>query len=404
MPNIIRIRDLISETNITEDILIPIDKNEYTDNAKKISLNDICEYCSTPTPPVGPYFTVTPSPQTIPSIGGSVVFNIKFYNFTWTKNWIIPGLSARTWNSGSGSYTITTSLTGVGDSSFTVLADSLEPTDTSRSATIPVYASGITTPQNGVINQYPPGYNAPSFTSFKFNGVTVYEVGVGTTVNSVTAAWLNTFPINIQANSIYIDPTVSDGPLSGTISGLNPDSSTTLIFNTPTGLKHDVPYQTANYKIVGINSIGGSFHRLEPSIRWNYYMYWGTSPNVVLNESQIIGLQNNKVIINNNIVGNYSTTQLSSGGYLYWCYPDIIGRIGFLENLGQPGQPYSVCISKNTLYGFDYSTNIYTYNGVTMSFQSIVMSSSGWTNYRVYRSDKKIIGSDITTVKIHSVI
>ena len=390
MPNIVRIRDLISETNIDENILIPIDKDEYTDNARKISINDICEYCSTPTPPPGPYFTVLPSPQTIDSAGGTKTFTITFYNFVLTKYWLIPGLSARTWNSGSGTYIITTSLSGVGNSTFIVSTDALGPMDSYRTASIPVYASGITAPQIGVINQYPPGYNTPSFTSYKFNGSTIYDVGVGDTVTGVTASWSNTFPSNIQASSIFLE--IGEG-MSGNVTGLNPDGSTTLTF-AGTGITWNVPHTTAVYHIEGLNTLGAVLDRDEPQIKWNYIIYWGSSPDAVLDEAGILGLQNNQLIIDDDILDEYDfdvpTTQKE---YYYWCYPIGVDRIDFLENLAFPGTNIAVC-TKNLPSG-NYSTYKYTgtISGNELSYQSIVMTSSGWSNYRVYRTVNNFVGS-----------
>lgn len=404
MANIIRIRDLQLET-ILSGVTIPADKFEYTDNARRITIDDICAYCSTPPIPPGPYFTVTPSTREISYAGGnSAAFTVSFGG-TWTvpKNWWIIGLSARTWSTGTpGTYTLSR-LSG-NDSINTFYgscSSALGPLDLPRnSGPIAVYASGMTSPQSVTITQPIPGYNYPSFTRFQFkqiagfglptNYVDIVEVGVGTTVSSIDSSWNNTFPTNVIQGTASSVKIVAGEGMGSDLGSLSCDSSATISFSSP--ILYNVPHTiTPSYTITGLNTLGGALSLTNPTIRWNYYMFWGTSPNTVLDEAGIIGLQHNKLIINGNILGEYDfeapTTQKE---YCYWCYPIVIDRIDFLENLGLPGTNFAVCV-KNLPSG-NYSTYKYTgvVSGKDMSYQSIVMTT--WCNYRVYRSVNNFLG------------
>ena len=43
MPNIVRIRNLVKETNLS-GVTFPVDKQSYTDQAKRIDISDLKDY------------------------------------------------------------------------------------------------------------------------------------------------------------------------------------------------------------------------------------------------------------------------------------------------------------------------------------------------------------------------
>lgn len=407
MPNIIRIRDLELELDLS-GVTIPADKEIYTSNAKRITIDDICDYCINPPPPPGPYFTVTPSTREIAFGGGnSSNFTVSFGG-TWTvpKNWWIVGLSARTWATGTaGTYTLSRlSGTDAINTFYGSCASALGPLDSPRnSGPIAVSASGMSYTINVTLTQPIPGYNYPSFTRFQFKQlagfglatsyVDIVEVGVGTTVSSIDSIWANTFPSNvIQSTPTSVKIDAGEG-MGSNLVNLTCDSTATISFSSP--MLYNVPHTTTQYTISGINTIGGSLSLTNPVIRWNYYMYWGTSSSIVLDESGILNLQHSKLIINGNILGEYDfEAPTTEKQYCYWCYPISIDRIDFLENLGLPGTNFAVCV-KYMAPTANYAANKYTgsSSGKDLSYISVPMSGSGWINYRIYRSVNNFIGS-----------
>jgi len=216
-------------------------------------------------------------------------------------------------------------------------------------------------------------FQTPTFSDFEIDGQSI-TVEVGTSISGIkTFTWSTTQPSNIESNTISIVDTTSSSTLASSLSNDGTESldlGATIQKTTPA---------SHVWTITGTDTQSGSFSRTF-TINWRWKMYYGTSTNTTLNESQIEALANNTLVTS--IAGTYA---LASGGYKYFCVPDSFDAINTITD---------------DLTGFNIamadSSDGYTSSEGGFNYQivSVTNVNGQTTDYRVYRT-KNILGSSI---------
>ena len=157
MANIIRIRDLVEETNLT-DVIIPVDKVSYLDNARRISISGLTEYVlSGLTGKTFIYFHPGTTTATVGGIpyGSSLtgtgytltdIFNWMFYTPTTTTTTLPPTTTTTTTAAGTTTTTTTiaptTTTTTIAPTTTTTTTE--EPTTTTTTTEEPTTTTTTT--------------------------------------------------------------------------------------------------------------------------------------------------------------------------------------------------------------------------------------------------------------------
>ena len=301
-----------------------------------LTLHDMWSTLLYPTiPPPGAYFSVTPSSQAIPLIGGAVEFDITFINFTWPENYYVLGDSS--WTTGNTS--------GVGDGSFYITGSTcIFEGSTYREQFIVVSASGITTPI--VVKVYQAPSFPASFTSFSFDNPLEFEVGQ--TVATKTATWTSSPVENIIDNSIEIS-----GPNLTTVTGLDKNTSQLLTF---TNLSSSTIGEIGPWTITGYNILNNAFTRTFGNLSWSKRAYWGKSTNIHLTDPTLLSSSG----LTDTCVGEYYF--MEGSGFTYWFFDSNHGTpIYFKEKLfgfGVSMNPVYQVVTANP-YGVSCTYNVY---------------------------------------------
>jgi hypothetical protein len=206
-------------------------------------------------------------------------------------------------------------------------------------------------------------YQYPAFSSFSISGQ-ASPIEVGTEITGIeTFIWGTTNPTNIQSNSINIYDITGSSTL---FTGLINDGSEQYDF-TPPIVKNS---QASNqWRIEGTNTKLQTFTR-NYTVNWQWRIYWGTSPNTSLTESEIEALADDR--LDTNVPGNYS---FAAGDYKYFAWPSLFN---------QPASFKDQATSLDVPMESPDIVSVTNVNGIT-------------TNYSVYRTTN-IIGSSITIV------
>ena len=206
-------------------------------------------------------------------------------------------------------------------------------------------------------------YQYPAFSSFSISGQSS-PIEVGTEITGVeTFIWGTTHPTNIQANSINIYDITGSSTL---FTGLVNDGSEPYDFTPPIVYNSQASNQ---WRIEGTNTKSQTFIR-NYTVSWQWRIYWGTSPNTSLTESEIEALADDR--LDTNVPGNYS---FAAGDYKYFAWPSLFN---------QPASFKDQATSLDVPMESPDIVSVTNVNGIT-------------TNYSVYRTTN-IIGSSITIV------
>lgn len=207
-------------------------------------------------------------------------------------------------------------------------------------------------------------YQAPTFSSFTISGTTILEVGAPIN-DSRTFTWATTNEDNIVANTVAINNITTS---TNIVTGTADDGSHVYDFSaSPVDPNTAV---THTYRISATNTQATVFTR-DLTTSWRWRMYWGTSANTSLTESEIESLVNNQLATNSS--GTYT---FAAGGYKYIAYPTSFGLKTTFKDQGT---------------GFDVdmqaavTTSVTNGNGVT-------------TDYYVHRTTNVLGGAITITV------
>ena len=164
-------------------------------------------------------------------------------------------------------------------------------------------------------------YQAPSFTSFSFAGVSSpLEVGASIAANR-TAIWSTSNSANVAVNSISVLDITSSATIA---SGLSNSGSTNLTYAA-------VTHTTAtshNFRISATNSQSGAFTR-DFGVSWSWRLFYGESASggplieADIHALRVSGLQSS-------FAGTYS---FAAGGYKYWAFPASMGNISVAKDI-----------------------------------------------------------------------
>jgi hypothetical protein len=180
---------------------------------------------------------------------------------------------------------------------------------------------------------------------------------------SYNFTWSSTNVSNIVSGLTLVGPqvnlsglTFSGGTISQNISGL---TNTSVASET--------------WSISGLNSKGISFSD-SVSVNWSHVRYWGTSPNSMLNNSEILALNS-----------EYTSSRLKTwsqngnGEYIYYCYPNSFGD-------NDPNPPFLVGNLPNS-----------SWNRTT---QTVTLPTGINVDYYIYRTLTVQFGSGIAIQKL----
>lgn len=213
-------------------------------------------------------------------------------------------------------------------------------------------------------------YQLPAFSSFSMSGQ-ASPVEVGTTISGTkTFTWGTTNSANVAVNSINIAD--QSGDLA---TGLANDGSESVAI-TSRQLTAPGSY---NWTISGTDTNANNFSR-NFTVNWYWKIYFGTSANTTLTESQIEALTGQLA------ASGLATYSYAANDYKYLCYPASLPAASLFTD---------------TLTGFDvtmadatdnaaYSN---TANGYSYALVSVTNAQGQTTNYRVYRTKFTLSGS-----------
>lgn len=370
MVNIIRIRNLQTETLVTPDMFVPVDKDNYTSNAKKLTLENIASY-------IGYLSGVTFDTET-----GELTLDASYGYFITDLDGRYSIISGLTFDTETGYLTLETDL---GDF-ITTISTSGQTTYTNTDPvpeTIGGVNAGTTFETPHTMQEmwdmllYP--YETPSFISFYILGenVTTRDVGDGWSAGIKTFIWTTSNSSNISGNTIEISghnfTTLSnetnDGTADGTfisdVTGSSPGSKT--------------------WTISALDTNGDSFSE-NFTITWQWRWYWGTSASTGLTESQIESLSSD---LYSSYLRTFDFSQSVGGTYKYICFADdsyytTPEPSSFIDELTNWPVP---------MYG-DYDNK---YGGLSYDLVSVTNTEGETINYRVYRS-QELITSEINII------
>lgn len=244
--------------------------------------------------------------------------------------------------------------------------------DTYTNATpVPTTIGGITAgttfssvPLTQVFDQLLYPYQTPTFDTFTLSGTTILEVGEPIN-DSRTFSWTTTNSTNITANTVAINNiTTSTNIVTGTA------NDGTHVYDFSASPVDPNTAVTHTYRISATNSQTTVFTK-DLTTSWRWRMYWGTSANTSLTESQIEALVSSSLATNSS-----GTFSFGTGGYKYIAYPTSFGLKTTFKDQGT---------------GFDVdmqaadTVSVTNTNGVT-------------TNYYVHRTTNVLGGSITITV------
>jgi hypothetical protein len=227
-------------------------------------------------------------------------------------------------------------------------------------------------------NIYAP-YAQPVFNSFVITGqTTTLEVGTPI-VGAKTFTWTTGNSVNVAADSIKIEDVTANVVLADNLAN-DGSESLTLSSVTLTSPGTRTWRISANRAAPKTGAITRDFN-----VAFRYRIHFGTSTNVILNETQIKGLASSNLNVT-----PAGTLSFVAGGYKYICYADSLGSpaisIGFRDAATNLAVEMA-SVTDNAAY-----SNVQ--NGHYYALISVTNANSVTTNYRVYRT-KNILGGSI---------
>lgn len=222
-------------------------------------------------------------------------------------------------------------------------------------------------------------YQAPAFSSFSISGQST-TVEVGTTISgNKTFVWSTSNSGNVQSNSVVVKDNTNVVTLA---SGLANDGTETIALPTPIQKtsqgSHQWGVQATN---TNLSTFSSTF-----TVSWLWRLYYGTSTNATLNESDIEGL------VASTLTSSYSGTfSYAAGGYKYFCFP---------TSFGSPSSFKDAATNLNVAMATNLDDAVFfanSANGLYYGLVSVTNVNGSTTNYRVYRS-KNILGGSISII------
>lgn len=209
-------------------------------------------------------------------------------------------------------------------------------------------------------------YQLPAFTAFAISGQsTTLEVGDSITAGTKTFTWTTSNSTNVSGSSIRIFDWTNDTttPIASNLANDGTENVSISSVTKTTATSHV-------YRISGSNTQDDGFSR-DFTVNWRWRMYWGTSANTSLTESQIEGLISSSLATNST-----GTFAFAAGNYKYIAYPTAFGlKTSF----------------KDPSTGFDVDMQAATTVSVTNSYGVT-------TDYYVHRTTNTLGGSISITV------
>lgn len=222
-------------------------------------------------------------------------------------------------------------------------------------------------------------YQSPAFSFFSISGQST-TVEVGTTISgSKTFVWSTSNSGNVQTNSVVVKDNTNTVTLA---SGLVNDGTESIILPTPIQKtsqgSHQWGIQATN---TNLSTFSSTF-----TVSWLWRLYYGTSTNSTLNESDIEGL------VNSTLTSSFSGTfSYAAGGYKYLCFPTSFGSPSLFKDTATN---LNVAMATNLDDAVFFANSA---NGLYYGLVSITNANGSTTNYRVYRS-KNILGGSISII------
>lgn len=227
-------------------------------------------------------------------------------------------------------------------------------------------------------NIYAP-YAQPVFNSFTITGQTT-NLEVGTpVVGSKVFTWTTGNSVNVATNSIKIEDVTGSVTLADNLANDGTETITlsSVTLTTPGTRTWRISANRAAPKT-------GTITR-DYNITFRYRIYFGTSTNVILNETQIKNLASSN--LNATPAG---TLSFAAGGYKYICYADSLGSPA--TSIGFRDASTNLAIEMASVTDDPAYSNVQ--NGHYYALVSVTNANSVTTNYRVYRT-KNILGGSI---------
>jgi hypothetical protein len=219
-------------------------------------------------------------------------------------------------------------------------------------------------------------YQSPTFASFSISGQST-PIEVGTTISGTkTFAWSTTNSSNVQTNTVNINDVTNSVVLL--TSSANDGSE---VITLPSSITKTVP-SSHQWQISAVNTNIITFNRTF-TVNWYWKIYYGTSSNVTLTESDIESLANSGLV--NTYAGSFVYV---SGGYKYFCIPDSFGSPNSFKD-----DATNLTVAMATNSDDVFYSNIA--NGIYYGLVSVTNVNGNTTNYKVYRT-KNILGGSIT--------
>lgn len=222
-------------------------------------------------------------------------------------------------------------------------------------------------------------YQYPAFSVFAISGQAT-TVEVGTTISgSKTFTWSTSNSSNVQVNSVIVKDNTNNVTLA---SGLANDGTESI--SLPTSIQKTTQ-SSHQWGIEATNTNSSTFSTVF-TVSWLWKLYYGTSTNATLNESDIEGL------INSTLTSSYSGTfSYAGGGYKYFCFP---------TSFGSPSSFKDAATNLNVAMATNLDDAVFfanSANGLYYGLVSVTNVNGSTTNYRVYRS-KNILGGSISII------
>ena len=216
-------------------------------------------------------------------------------------------------------------------------------------------------------------FQHPAFSAFEIDSqAVVVEAGVSIS-GTKTFTWTTTNSANVLGNTLLIVDTTNTATLG---SSLADDSTENLALGAT--IQKTTP-GSHEWTIKGTDSESVDFSKTF-TMEWRWKMYYGTSTNTALNETQIEALSEDSLVVS--IAGTWT---LAAGGYKYFCVPDSFDAINTIKD----DQTGFNLVMAGTAEGYASSENGFHYKTV-----SVTNGNSQTTNYRIYRT-KNILGAAI---------
>lgn len=220
-------------------------------------------------------------------------------------------------------------------------------------------------------------YVAPAFSSFSIGQSSPVEVG--TTISGFKNFSFGFSQLgNVNANSLSVLDVTTPSTLGTGLALTSPQSLDigSIAYSSPT---------THSWRGTAVNTQSNTFQSALTSVSWLFRIFYGTSANLTLTESQIEALTNSPLASTEN-----ATYSFAGGGYKYWAWPDSFGSPTASTGFKDTATNLAVAMAS----AVDDAAYSNVENGWSYALVSVTNPNGVTVNYRVYRT-KFVLGGAI---------